>query len=73
LARLKELIKKIPVVGDLARNLRGRAEHPVPFRDSVSYWETRYASGGNSGLGSYSKFAHFKADVLNQSCRSTEL
>jgi hypothetical protein len=66
LARFKELIKKIPVMGDLARNLGGSIEPPVPFRDSASYWETRYASGGNSGVGSYSKFAHFKADVLNQ-------
>jgi hypothetical protein len=36
-----------------------------PFVGSVTYWEERYASGGNSGVGSYSKFAEFKAEVLN--------
>lgn len=66
MAILKGLIKQIPILGDLARRLRGGVEPPAPFRDSASYWETRYASGGNSGVGSYSKFAHFKAGVLNQ-------
>jgi hypothetical protein len=67
------LIKKIPVLGDLARNLRGGIEPPVPFRDSASYWETRYASGGHSGVGSYNKFAQFKADVLNQFVREHQI
>lgn len=34
--------------------------------DSAKYWEQRYASGGNSGVGSYNDFAKFKAKVLNQ-------
>lgn len=33
--------------------------------DSVKYWEERYKEGGNSGGGSYSKLAEFKAEVLN--------
>lgn len=33
--------------------------------DYASYWETRYASGGNSGWGSYGDSARHKADVLN--------
>jgi cyclopropane fatty-acyl-phospholipid synthase-like methyltransferase len=33
---------------------------------SSKYWEDRYKKGGNSGVGSYNKFAIFKADVLNE-------
>lgn len=36
-----------------------------PFRGSEAYWRERYAHGGNSGVGSYGKFAQFKAEVLN--------
>ena len=32
---------------------------------SKNYWENRYKQGGNSGAGSYNKFAEFKAEVLN--------
>ena len=32
---------------------------------SAEYWENRYKSGGNSGAGSYNKFAAFKAGILN--------
>ena len=35
------------------------------FRDSASYWESRYAHGLNSGDGSYGELAKFKAEVLN--------
>jgi SAM-dependent methyltransferase len=37
----------------------------VPFPGSASYWQSRYVCGGNSGVGSYSVFAEFKAEVLN--------
>lgn len=33
--------------------------------DSMQYWEERYKSGGNSGIGSYNRLAEFKAKVLN--------
>ena len=33
--------------------------------DSVEYWKKRYASGGNSGSGSYGGLAEFKAASLN--------
>ena len=36
-----------------------------PFSGSEAYWRSRYASDGNSGIGSYGKFAEFKAEVLN--------
>ena len=35
------------------------------FPGARRYWEERYAGGGNSGVGSYSKFAEFKAEILN--------
>ncbi len=37
----------------------------APFPGSAAYWEQRYAQGGDSGAGSYGKFAAFKARVLN--------
>jgi hypothetical protein len=63
---LKEFVKNIPVVSDLARSLHRRMRPPIPFRNSADYWETRYASGGHSGVGSYSKLAEFKAEMLNE-------
>lgn len=43
----------------------GRAIRARRFSNSASYWESRYASGGNSGPGSYEALARFKADTLN--------
>lgn len=34
--------------------------------NSTGYWENRYKSGGNSGEGSYDKYATFKADIINE-------
>lgn len=36
------------------------------FPGSASYWERRYAAGGNSGAGSYGHLAEFKGCILNQ-------
>lgn len=33
---------------------------------SSNYWEERYVSGGNSGIGSYGRLAEYKAEILNQ-------
>lgn len=33
--------------------------------NSSKYWESRYASGGTSGSGSYNKLADLKADFIN--------
>jgi hypothetical protein len=41
-----------------------------PFRDSRSYWDERYAAGGNSGAGAYDRSALFKARVLNDFVRT---
>jgi hypothetical protein len=63
---MKNLIKKIPVIGPFARSVYKKWLKPSrPFHDSESYWVDRYKSGGNSGAGSYNRLADFKADVLN--------
>jgi len=36
---------------------------------TISFWEARYRSGGDSGLGSFGRLAQFKADVLNEFVR----
>lgn len=35
------------------------------FSTSGDYWNKRYQAGGNSGKGSYDKFAEFKAEIIN--------
>jgi SAM-dependent methyltransferase len=35
------------------------------FAGSRAYWENRYATGGNSGPGSYARHADYKATVMN--------
>ena len=62
---LKQYLKHLPLFGSLARSVRQRLRPSRQFR-SADYWEARYATGGHSGVGSYSKFADFKAAVLNE-------
>lgn len=65
---MKETIKRVPVLSDFARALYRRAPRrlkQLAFPGSANYWEQRYAGGGNSGAGSYSFLAEFKAEVLN--------
>ena len=38
---------------------------PPSFEGSANYWIQRYASGGDSGPGSYTHLATFKAGILN--------
>jgi hypothetical protein len=62
----ESLTARIPGIGPFLvrayQILRGMP--PKPF-DSRLYWENRYRRGGNSGPGSYDKFADFKAGFLN--------
>lgn len=39
------------------------------FKSSEQYWNKRYNTGGDSGRGSYDKFAEFKADIINNFVR----
>ena len=75
--RIKDLIKRIPVIGPTAARL---AQLPViasvrrlAFPGSVSYWEARYREGGTSGPGSYGRLAEFKAVTLNEFVRSRDI
>jgi len=67
-ASLKAAVKQVPGVRTLARACV-RLYDRLLFRASTDYWEQRYATGGNSGRGSYGPFAEFKAAVLNQFVR----
>jgi SAM-dependent methyltransferase len=67
---MKEMIKRIPVLGGVAKRIKGtlapsKNTEAEPFPGSAEYWEKRYSAGGDSGVGSYGFFAEFKADVLN--------
>jgi SAM-dependent methyltransferase len=67
---MRHLIKSIPVLGPILRRLywttvKHKPIVPQSFSDSSTYWEERYAIGGNSGRGSYSFLAEFKAEVIN--------
>ena len=75
MSSVKEFVRSIPIVGDVVRSLyrsiyssisltKDKSERG-PFLGSQSFWEERYIKGGNSGVGSYGKFAEFKADVIN--------
>jgi len=59
--------RAVPGLVPLARRLRTVLRGPggERFDGSAEYWRARYAAGGHSGVGSYGKFAQFKAGVLN--------
>jgi hypothetical protein len=62
---LKSPIKMISIlIGKIRAHVRWRTYRL--FEGSEIYWEKRYAYGGNSGIGSYGKFAKFKADIVNR-------
>ena len=47
------------------RRLAARRQVSEPFPGVAAYWERRYATGGNSGDGSYGSLAQFKAETVN--------
>jgi len=49
-----------------ARKLTRLFRRPERFAGSRQYWESRYASGANSGGGSYGAVAQYKAGFLNR-------
>lgn len=63
-ALMSKWIRSLPLVGRAMQKLR-HGQPSVPFEGSADYWRRRYAAGGDSGVGSYGKFAEFKARVLN--------
>jgi len=67
---MKDSIKRIPIFGYVAKRLYWhlitKRTGAKRFPGSNAYWEQRYASGGDSGPGSYGKLSEFKAVVLNE-------
>lgn len=65
----REIVRKIPILGRITyqiyRRLPARYKKPGPFPGSQKYWERRYCEKGDSGVGSYGKFAEFKAEIIN--------
>lgn len=59
-APTRQILQRLPVIRRLRR--RGRRRD---FVSSTDYWIQRYADGRSSGVGSYGRFAEFKAQVLN--------
>jgi hypothetical protein len=63
---LKLVNKGISIIRAMASVLYKRHRRmPDNFMSSSQYWIVRYASGGNSGKGSYGRLAEFKAGILN--------
>lgn len=62
---MKQLIKKIPVLGLIARGIYRKLAPAKPFAGSKDYKIERYDGGGNSGVGSYHHLAEFKAEIIN--------
>lgn len=64
---MKKLVRKVPILYNVAvKSYMAYVKLFKVFPGSKNYWEQRYEKGGNSGSGSYGKFAEFKAEVLNQ-------
>ena len=72
--RIKRIIKKIPVLGNLATSVKQLFIKPdSDFRGSRDYWVDRYRTGGNSGAGSYNHLAEFKGEVVNSFVRENTI
>ncbi len=65
---MQNKVARISLLRRIARKVKRRL-FGTKFRGSEDYWERRYANLGNSGPGSYSKFAEFKAEVINAFAR----
>jgi hypothetical protein len=70
---MKEMIKRIPIIGFISRKIYRALCKIIPFPGSEEYWIHRYNSGGNSGAGSYHKLAGFKAEIINDFVKSNNV
>lgn len=69
---LANILKKTPVLYGVAEMLYSKYRH-IRFYflgSSGNYWEQRYASGENSGAGSYNRLAEYKAKFINSFVKS---
>jgi hypothetical protein len=60
-----KFVTSIPVLGPAAVKVKKAIFGKKKFPGSAEYWEARYATGGNSGAGSYSNLAEHKAEIIN--------
>jgi len=67
LPAIKRLVRRSPRLTRALGAVYGFVSGPFP--GSQEYWVNRYEKGGNSGPGSYSELAKFKARVLNDFVR----
>ena len=67
--RFVQALRRLSIVEFLGKRFAGviskRSSRKTAFPGTAAYWDARYVEGGNSGAGSYGKFAQFKAQVLN--------
>ncbi len=69
---IKKKLAQTPLIGTCSKALYLFLQKRN-FTNSATYWEQRYASGKNSGEGSYNALANFKADVLNNFVKSQNI
>ena len=62
---MRNIIKQIPIIGNLARVVKHKLFPAEEFTTSEAYWISRYKQGGNSGAGSYNNLAEFKGEIIN--------
>lgn len=64
---MKHIFEGVPFLSSIASRISRLWLRPSSqFTDSEKYWKDRYASGGNSGDGSYGALSKFKAGIINE-------
>ncbi len=59
----KGKMKSNTFIGTISELINKKLKRKI---DTLRYWEKRYSSGGNSGVGSYGKMALYKAKIINR-------
>lgn len=70
--KLKDIIKRIHLLNNIAEIIYFSLIK-IRFPGSKEYWEERYKGEGTSGLGSYGKFAEFKAEIINSFVKDNKI
>jgi hypothetical protein len=71
--KIKNAIKRIPLLGSMTMYFYKKINGSSEFRSSSEYWENRYKLSGNSGAGSYNILAEFKAEVINEFVKKNDV
>ncbi len=78
----KELNEDIKLLNDKNKKLDDKLKalqiqynihEPGVIQSSSEFWNKHYIQGGNSGTGSYSRLAEFKADIINSFIESNNI